>query len=87
MIKIQESENPSRGINVQTENGVSTEILHMGASLRPGGGWSVNLDIFETAQVKENLDICQKEVAAFLESVFNRAATMGLPVPPNTKGA
>lgn len=80
-LNIQSAENPSMGISAIDAEGHRVEILHVGCTIRPGSGVHLSIEVLNSSLVTENLADVQAELSTFVDSVFARATSMGLPVP------
>ncbi|MBR6571547.1 MAG: hypothetical protein IKK75_13950 [Clostridia bacterium] len=81
MLSVKNSENPRQSLATTDEDGNRIEILYMTCNLRPGGGYSLNVELLNAERVGEDLNAVQNAVAAFFANSLARAAEMGLPVP------
>lgn len=76
------SRSQSEGIEIRATdtNGNQQCIAHCGFTIRPGSGFNVNVDVFDSALVAENLATVKESVNAFVTDALAKAAVAGMPV-------
>lgn len=74
--------NQSEGmeIRVADANGNQQSIAHVGYMIRPGSGFNINVDVFDSALVAENLATVKESANAFIAEAMVKAAAAGMPV-------
>lgn len=81
MLTYETSENPSRGIFAVDSSGTRTELVRVSCSIRPGTGVYLNIDVMDAEKTTANSAEVQTQLTAFVAEAYQRAASMGLPVP------
>ncbi len=74
--------NQSEGMEIRATDASGNQqcIAHVGCTIRPGKGLSINIDVFNADMVHANADMVKESVNAFIAEAMVKAAATGIPV-------